>query len=157
MASEEVLVVFTRIGTALVGMMEHPLGRPTTRQRHLERLHDEMPVVDGTDGPADEKAREEVEHGRQVEFSATPNHELRRIGDPPLVGRFGDKVLRQHVGRDRLIVVAHRGDFVSLTHPRLEALFLHQTNDPLTTDPFVLLDQVFVNPRTAVPMCALLE
>ena len=41
-----------------------------------------MPIVDGAHRPADDEAREEVEHRRQVQLVAAPDHELRRVRHP---------------------------------------------------------------------------
>src|SRR5262249_28739509 len=61
----------------------------------------------------------------------------------------------EQIRRDRLIVVAHRGALEPLPHAGLEAVLLHQPNDALAADGLVvLLEQIPVNPRTAVPALA---
>jgi len=60
MSGQHCLVGVTRIRTPLIGMREEPLSRPPPRQRHLERRDDEMPVVDRTDGPADQEPGAQV-------------------------------------------------------------------------------------------------
>jgi hypothetical protein len=40
---------------------------------------------------------------------------------------------------------------------RVQAVFLHQTDDALPTDALVLLDQILVNARAPVPLTAFVE
>jgi hypothetical protein len=54
-------------------------------------------------------------------------------------------------------VIAHRGALEPLPSPRLKTVSLHQTNHALATDALVLLDQIFVSPRAAIPLAALIE
>ena len=110
-----------------------------------------MAVVDGADGPPHEEPRVEVQDGRDVELPTTADDELRRVRHPPLVRGVGDKRLRQHVGRDRLIVLAHRRLCEPLPHAALEALGLHEPHDTFATEPLAGVDQILVYPRTTVP------
>ena len=151
MLGQHVLVVGTRIGTPLVGMVEEPRCRPTTLQCHLERRDDEMPVVDGTQGPADEEPGVEIEDRRQVACAAATDHDLRRVSHPPLIRRVGDKLLRKHVGGDRLVVLAHRRLREPLPHASLEPLGPHEPDDAFAADQCARVDQILVDPRTAVP------
>ena len=56
-------------------------------QRHLERLDVQMPIVGGTDGPADDEPREQVEDRCQIELAAAPDDELRGIADSAMIGQ----------------------------------------------------------------------
>jgi hypothetical protein len=60
--------------------------------------------------------------------------------------RWGRRELTiQQVGRDRVIVIAHRRAREALANPGFQAFFLHQTHDARAADPDVLLDQILVH------------
>ena len=105
MRLENPLVVLARIRAALIGMMQETRRWLTAFQRHVERPHDEMAIVDRADGPADQEARVEIENRREIELPAAADHELRRVAGPPLVRRVRDEVLREYVRRDGLVVM----------------------------------------------------
>jgi hypothetical protein len=79
------------------------------------------------------------------------------IADPPLIRRRRRKLPVEQIGRDRLVVIAHRGHFVPLACPRPQAVFLHQADHALATHAFLLLDEIFVNAGAAVPLLARAE
>ena len=130
--------------------MQEPCRGRAALQGHLERLDDEMAIVDGTDGPADQEPRVEIENRREIELPTAADHELGRVADPALVRCGGDEVLREHIRRDRQIVIAHRRAPKTLPRPRGEAFPLFQPNYPLPTDAMPLLEQVAMNPWTAI-------
>src|SRR2546430_7136573 len=101
--------------------MQQAFVRTAALHCHVERLQRKMPVVDGADGPADREPREQIENGCQIELAGPPDHELRRVADPPLIhGRGGEPTIEQ-IARDWLIVIAHRRGLEALPHARLEA------------------------------------
>ena len=124
--------------------------RATALQCHLQGLDDQMPIVDGADRPANEEARVEVEQGRQVELTAAPDHTLRRVRDPALVGCVGDEIPVEHVRRDRLVMRAHRRARESLPGAGAQALEPHQSHHPLAADRLALLPQVLVHAGAAI-------
>ncbi len=67
-----------------------------------------MPIVDGTEGSADDKPRVEVEDRGEIQLAAPANHELRRVADPPPVGTRRLELPIEHIRRDRLIIVVER-------------------------------------------------
>ena len=154
---EEVLIVLTGVRAALVRVMQQPDRRPPALQRHLERLDRQMSVVDRADGPPHDEPREQIEDGGEIELAAAPDDELGRVADPPLIRRRCGKLPIEQIGGDRLVVVAHRGHLVAFARPRLQAVFLHQTDHALAAHVLVLLDEIFVNARAAVPLPALVE
>ena len=101
---EHTLIVLAGIRAPLIGMMQEALRGTSTSQCQLECLEDEMAVIDGTDGPADQEARVEVEQSGQIELPAGPDHDLRRVGDPPLIRGVRDERLVEHIRRDRFRV-----------------------------------------------------
>jgi hypothetical protein len=54
-------------------------------------------------------------------------------------------------------VIAHRRALQPFPRAGLQTVLLHQPNHALPTDALGLLEQVFMNPRTAVPVLARLE
>ena len=80
--------------------------------------------------------------------------ELGRVADPPLIRGVRLELAVEQLRRDRLVVIAHGGYFVTLPGPCDQAFFLHQPDDPFATHLLVLLDQVFVNARAAIALFA---
>ena len=113
-----------------------------------------MSIVDRADGPADDEPREQVEDRRQIQLPALANHELRRVADPAPIRRVGRELPVEQIRRDRLIVIAHRRAFEPLPGPRFQPVLLHQPNHALAADARVLLEQILVNARAAVPLLA---
>ena len=52
-----------------------------------------MAIVDGADGPPDDKPREQVEDDRQVRFAVLADPQLAGIADPPLIRPLGGELL----------------------------------------------------------------
>ena len=100
MRLEELLVVLARLRAPLVGVMQESCRGRAAFQRHLERLDDQMAIVNGTDGPADQVSRVEVENRREIELPAAADHEIGGIADPPLVRRVRDAGLREQIRRN---------------------------------------------------------
>ena len=97
--------------------------------------------------------------GREVELAgvAGADDELGRVADPPLIRRISLKPSVQQIGRDGLVVITHGRALEALAEPRHQPVFLHQAHDPFAADVLVLLEQVLVDTRAAVPLLALLE
>ena len=157
-ASRTRLVVLARVRAALVGVMQQAGVRTAALQRHLERLDRQVPIVDRADGPADDEPREQIEDRREVELAAAADDELRRVADPALIRaaapRTADRAdWPRPAGRDR----SSSCTLNRLPRPRLQPVFLHQANDALPADALVLLDQILVNARAAVPLPARVE
>lgn len=129
------------------------LGAPTL-QRHFECLDCQVPVVHRADRPADDEARVEVKDRGQIELAALADHELGGVAHPPLIRRLCCELSIEQIVGDRQVVVAHGRAFEALALPRLQLLFLHQTDHPLAADPLLLLEQVLVDARTAVAALA---
>ena len=116
-----------------------------------------MPIVHRADGPPDDEPREQIQDRGHIEFAAAPDDELRRVADPALIRRGRRELPIEQIGRDRLVVVAHGGHFVALARPRLQTVFLHQPDHALAAHVLLLLDEIFVNARAAVPLLARAE
>jgi hypothetical protein len=69
-------------------MQKARIGTPPL-QRDVERFDRHVPIVDGTDGPAYDEPREQVEDHRQIELAATADDELRCVTDPALIRTRG--------------------------------------------------------------------
>ena len=91
-----------------------------------------------------------AQNRREIQLPAAANHELGRVPDPPVVRRVRHEVLREHIRRDRLVMIAHRRTFEAFPHPRRETFHLFQPNHALPTDPMALVPEVTVNAGTAV-------
>ena len=72
-------------------------------------------------------------------------------------GAVGRELPVEQIRRDRLIVIAHRRALEAFPRARLQAVLLHQPNHALAADALVLLEQVLVNARAAVPLLARVE
>ena len=78
-------------------MMNHG-GGPTLPQSQVERLQHQFRTQMGFHRPADDSAAESVEHHREVK-KPCPGRYVRDIGDPQPIGRGGDEVAFDQVGR----------------------------------------------------------
>lgn len=101
-AREARSVIFARVGTSLIRMMEQTRLRTAALQRHIQRTQGDVPIVHGADGPSDDEAGIEVEDGRQIQLGATADHELGGVADPALIRPVSRKLAGQHVAGDRL-------------------------------------------------------
>src|SRR3954464_2334239 len=104
---EDPLVVLARVGAALVRVVEQAGLGAAVAQRLVEGPDHQVPVVAGAHRPADEEAGKQVEHCRQVDLAAGSD-ELGGIAHPALIRRRCGEVAVEDVGRDWLVVVAHR-------------------------------------------------
>ena len=135
-------------------MMEETDVRAPALERHLQSLEGHVPVVHRADGPPHDEPREQIQDRREVQFAAAADDELGRVADPPLIRGVRLELAVEQIRRDRLVVIAHGGYFVTLPGPCDQAFFLHQPDDPFATHLLVLLDQVFVNARAAIALFA---
>src|SRR3954468_2502940 len=77
--------------TAVVAMVNGPLGRPTCLDGHLQRLHHELLAHVGRHCPADDPARVEVLHRGQIQ-PALAGLDLLDVRRPHAVGGVGPEV-----------------------------------------------------------------
>ncbi len=126
--------------------------RTPSLQRHLERFDRHVTVINGAQGPANDKPREKVEDDREVELPAAADQRTpwcrRPTADSDRVPRTdGPTDWRPPADRDRSSSCPE-----PLPGARHQTVFLHQADDALATDTLVLLDQIFVNPRAPVAL-----
>jgi hypothetical protein len=138
-------------------VVQQPGGRAAPLECHAECVQREVAIIDAAHRPADDEPREQIENRRQVQFAALADHEFGGVADPALIRRVGRELPVEDIRRHRVVVIAHRRAREPPADPRLQALFLHQPNDAFAADPHVLLEQVTMNPRAAVPVLARLE
>src|SRR5262249_49567516 len=100
--------------------------------------------------PADDKARVQIQNRREIEFAAGADQELRRVAHPALIRPLGAELPRQHIGGDRLIVLAHRRGPEAFARAGAQPLGAHQTRDALFAHVLTLLAEVFPDPRASV-------
>ena len=93
-----------------------------------------MPVIDRTDGPADDEAGEQIEDRRQIQLAALADHELGRVADPAPIRRVGRELPIEQIRRDRLVVIAHRRALEPFPGPGFQPVLLHQPNHPFAAD-----------------------
>src|SRR6185312_14853354 len=67
-----------------------------------------------------------------------------------LIGPLGVESTRQQIGRDRLVVLAHRRRAIPLAPPGDETIALHQPDHSLSADEHVVSPQLGVDARAAV-------
>jgi hypothetical protein len=137
--------------------MQQSVFRRSPLQRHLERRDCQVPVVDGTERPAHHEAREQIEYRGEIQLAARPDGKLRRVADPPLIGPRGGELTIQEIRGHRLIVVAHGRAPEPFPRPRLQPVFLHQSHHAFPAHPNLLLEEILMNPGTAIPLLALRE
>src|SRR3954447_7079388 len=109
-----------------------------------------MPIVDGAEGPADDVPRVQIQNRGNEQLRAAADQKLRGVADPPVIRAVGGELPIQHVGGDRLIVIAHRRPLVSAPCPHHDPLLAHQASDALLADPLAVFDKIFPDARPAV-------
>jgi len=78
------------------------------------------------------------------------DHELGGIADPSLIRHRRDELPIEQIGRNRVVVVAHRRACDALTDSTDQAVRLHQPHDARAAHRVAVLDQVFPDARAAV-------
>ena len=79
---ENALVVFARVGAALVGVVQQPELRTPPLERHVERFQRQVSIVDRADGPADDEARKQIEDRREIQLAAARRSRTRSCRRP---------------------------------------------------------------------------
>ena len=115
-------IVLARVRAALIGVVQQAGVRTAPLHRLVERAQREVAVVDRTERPAHDEPGVEVQDGRQIQLGAAADDELRRVADPALIGPLGRELAVEHIGGDRLIVIAHRRRAEPLPHAGPQAL-----------------------------------
>ena len=82
------------------------LGRPALRERHVERVEDELGAQMRRHRPADDAPAPRVEHDGEVE-EAGPRRDVGDVGDPELVGPGRREVAVDEIGRGPRVAIAH--------------------------------------------------
>ena len=82
------------------------------------------------DGPPHDEPRAQIQDRRELQFAAAADDELGRVADPPLIRGVRLELAVEQIRRDRLVVIAHGGYFVTLPGPCDQAFFLHQPDRP---------------------------
>ena len=113
------MVVVARVGAPAIRVMQQAGAGSAARQRRLEGLDGQMPVVHRTQRPADEEAGVEVEDRREVPLAARPDDQLGGIPDPALVRPLSRELPVEQICRHRLGQVAPRGALEPLAAPGL--------------------------------------
>jgi hypothetical protein len=72
------------------------------------------------------------------------------VARPALIARRRLKLPVEQIGRDRLVVLAHRRAAIAPAHARPEVLDAHQPHDPSPADLHLLGAQLTQDPRAAV-------
>ena len=96
---QEPLEWLTGVLAPSIGVMQDRLRLAAPPDRHHQGIGDELRGHRRLHGPADDPAREEIHHRRDVEptFSGP---EIGEVGDPFAVGRCGRERAIEHIRRD---------------------------------------------------------
>ncbi len=94
---QETLPVMTRKLTALVGMHQHRIFGLPAPQRHQQSIEHQISVDAAAHGPANDLAREQVKHHRQVQ-PPLMGADVGDVCDPRLVDPIGRELSVQMVG-----------------------------------------------------------
>jgi len=125
-------------------------SRPASGQRRRSawsKADREVPIVDRAHRPTDDEPRVQVDDRGEVELAGS-GQQFGGVAHPALVRRGGGEVAIEHIGRDRLAVVAHRRRAIPSAHARDQALGPHEPHDPIAAH--VLAGEIGVDPRAAV-------
>ena len=96
---QEPLEGLTGVLAPPIGVMQHGLRFTAPPDRHHKGIGDELRGHRRLHGPADDPAREQIHHRRDVE-PAFGGPEIGEVGDPFAVGRRGRERAIEHIRRD---------------------------------------------------------
>ena len=101
-------IVLAGVGAALVGVMQQAgLRAPRRFNAISSALNVRWRSLTALSAQPTMKREIQVEDRRQIQLGAAPNHELGRVADPALIRPRRRELPREHIGGDRLIVLAH--------------------------------------------------
>jgi hypothetical protein len=112
-------------------------SRPAPPHGHLERVDDEPGLHALVDRPADDAAREAVDHDGEVE-EALPRPHVRQVRDPEAIGRLRAEVAPHEVLGDPDAGHAPRRASPAPPHAPREPAPAHEPLDALARDTHAL-------------------
>src|SRR3954451_3128979 len=115
---------------AAVGMEDHSNGRPTVRDRHVQRVGDQAGAHVIGDRPADNRTRVQVDHGGQV-GPAVPSSDVGDVAAPLLVRRLGGELPAEQVWSVHRPASGDRGPLPGLGVSSPQPSGPHKPPDPL--------------------------
>jgi hypothetical protein len=126
---EDILIVLAGVRPTAVRVVKKACVREPELDRLFEGADREVVVVRRAHRPANDEAREEVEHDGKVELGAAADNEFGGIAQPAGVRRRCEVAVKQ-LRRDRVAILGDRRALESPPLPRHEALGLHQPDHP---------------------------
>ena len=132
-------------------MVDEPDRRPPARDRHRERVDDQLRLEIVAHRPADDLARAHVHHDSQEQVALERRH-VGQVGEPELVRGLGDEATLDQVGRRRLLRIGNgRPPLLATPGDALQLELAHQAGDALAADvDLVLVGQLELDPRRTV-------
>jgi hypothetical protein len=131
-------------------MMDDDAGWSLTGDGHLEGPGDELGVLVGRHGPADDLPRADVEDDGKEE-EAGPGRDIGDVGHPATIGSRGGEVPLQEVGRRPGPVVTSSGPAELPPGHALKVGFAHEPSHLVAPHRFVLfVDQLARDPAIAI-------
>ena len=130
MAGQQRAVGFAGVLAASIRVDDQPGRRPALGDGHPQSGTDQLGRHARGHRPADDLAREQVHHHRQIQPAAAGT-QVGNVGDPCLVRARGVELPVQHIGRHRQAVPAI-GRVHELAMPdRAQPVFTHQPANPM--------------------------
>src|SRR5450759_143786 len=111
-----------------VGMEDHSRRRPAVGDSHIQSGRDELGAHMVGNGPPDQLAGIQVDHGRHVR-PAVPRLHVRDITAPLLVGSLGTEGPPDQVGRRHRLIPTDGRAFPRLRMASAQASDLHEAPD----------------------------
>ena len=127
------LVRKARVLAAAIGVMQHAALRSSIAKRHRQRTVDELGAHVRLHRPADDAARPEIHHDREVEPAFVRAH-VGDVGRPDLIALTDIEASVELIVGDREIMRGFRRPSETLRKHRFEALCTHQALDALATE-----------------------
>jgi len=127
----QALELFAGVLAALVGMVQQGIGLAAPPDRHDQGVGDELGRHGVAHRPADDAARVQVDHGRNIQ-PAFGGPDVGEVGHPFTVRRVGGELAIEHIAGDHRPFAIVPGQ-PTPPWPRLQRLLAHQPFDAVQT------------------------
>ena len=142
---ELVLVVFTGVLAAAIGVMKDRMLWASLEQGHLQGLDTEIGVERVFDAPSDDPAAEQIDDSREVQ-KAFIGMDVGNVSGPFLIGAGGGEITVESILKHRMRMIGVGGaDAEFLVNGTLDAIVLHVFGDGVDAAVDALIEQIPVN------------
>ena len=137
-----------RILRTVIGMMNDAL-RAMTKDRHVERIDDELLAQVIRHSPADNTSTADVENDRQ-EQEAGMRGDIRNVCDPELVGTLRREISLDEIRRGRSVEISRSGHNPFAPRSTVATAFFNKSSDALVSNTNAYVSKLRLDSRRTV-------